>query len=253
MTFNSFRKGNFEVKLAETEKELEEVFKLQYEELLHCYNQEKTIASGMFVDEYDRVADHLIVIDLEEGKIAGSYRLVRKDHIKEIGKFSTESEFDISPLKEHEIMELSRALVRKEYRDGSVISLLWEGILSYVLAHGVRFLFGTASFHGVDPAPYRNALSTIHYDHLSPVEIRAKAVNHPVRLDQLPEDEVDRIQAKREMPPLVKGYINLGATFGEGGFQDFDFNSLDVFTLIDMGKLNDRYLKRFLKYFLPHF
>lgn len=246
-SFKGFRTNNFEVKLADNESELLEVCKLQYEELLLYYNQENKIESGIFEDEYDRLCDHLIAIDLKNNSIAGSYRLVRKDHIKEIGHFTTESEFDISKIKDYEIMELGRAFVKSEYRDGSVISLLWEGIINYVIAHDIRFLFGTASFHGVDPSQYKHALSAIHYYHLSQLETRVKAINHPVRLDQLPLEEVDMKLAKKEMPPLVKGYINLGATFGDGGFLDYDFNSLDVFTLIDLETVNQRYLQRFLK------
>lgn len=245
--FEGFKTKNFAVKLADQESELEEVFKLQYEELLLCYNHKKTLESGMYIDDYDRVCDHLIVLDLKNDSVAGSYRLVRKEHLENIGFFATESEFDISKIKAYPILELGRAIVKKEYRDGSVIALLWAGILNYVLAHGIKFLFGTASFHGVDPSKYRHALSAIHYRHLSPEAFRARSINHPVRLDQLSLEEVDFCLAKKEMPPLVKGYINLGATFGEGGFLDYDFNSLDVFTLIDIEKVNRRYLNRFLK------
>lgn len=245
--FKGFTTSNFEIKLAETESEFLELYKLRYEELLLCYNKDNANETGIFTDEYDHVCDHLIAVDLTNNVIAGTYRLVRKEHIKEIGMFTTEHEFDISKIRDYEILELGRAVVRNEYRNGGVIALLWQGIVKYVAAYGIRFLFGTASFLGVDPTPYRHALSKIYHYHLTPVEFRAQAINHPIKLNYFAPKEIDEKLARKEMPPLVKGYINLGATFGEGGFLDYDFNSLDIFTLIDMETVNQRYLERFLK------
>jgi putative hemolysin len=242
-----FKSNNFVIKLAETEAELQEIFKLRYEELLLCYNKENTNDTGLFIDEYDRICDHLIAIDLENNVIAGTYRLVRKAHILNIGKFITELEFDISKIKDYEILELGRAVVRNEYRNGSVIALLWQGIVQYVVTNNIRFMFGTASFHGVSPLEYKHALSSIYYKHLTPIKFRAKAINYTVELKQLSLEELDLKRAKKEMPPLIKGYINLGASFGEGGFLDYDFNSLDVFTLIDIQTVNQRYLDKFMK------
>ncbi|MGI6768324.1 MAG: GNAT family N-acetyltransferase [Bacilli bacterium] len=245
--FKGFISSNFEIKLADQESEFLEIYKLRYEELLLCYNKGNANETGLFIDEYDRVCDHLIAVDLSNNTIAGTYRLVRKEHIKEIGMFTTEHEFDISKIKDYEILELGRAVVRNEYRNGGVIALLWRGIVKYVATYGIRFMFGTASFFGIDPTPYRHALSKIYHNHLSPLEFRAVAINHPVRLNYFTPEEIDSKLARKEIPPLVKGYINLGATFGEGGFLDYDFNSLDVFTLIDMNTVNQRYLERFLK------
>jgi putative hemolysin len=245
--FKSFVSNNFEVKLADTEEELKEVFKLRYEELLLCYNQENTNQTGMFIDDYDQYSDHLIVVDLSNKVIAGTYRLVRKEHIKPIGRFVTEKEFDLAKIKDQELIELGRAVVRKEYRNGTAIALLWQGIVRYVTTQKIRFLFGTASFHGVDPDKYKHALSLIYYQHLSPMEFRCRAVANSARLNLVEEADLDLQKARKEMPPLIKGYIKIGATFGDYAFLDYDFNSLDVFTLFDMKDINPSYLHRFLK------
>ncbi|NLD27058.1 MAG: GNAT family N-acetyltransferase [Acholeplasmataceae bacterium] len=245
--FKSFISNNFEVKLANTEEELKEVFKLRYEELLLSYNQENTNQTGMFIDDYDEYSDHLIVVDLNKKIIAGTYRLVKKEHIKTIGMFITEKEFDLTKIKDYEVIELGRAVVRKEYRDGTAIALLWQGIVRYVTTQKIRFLFGTASFYGVDPNKYKQALSLIYYQHLSPAEFRCQAITNSLPLNLVEEADLDLHKARREMPPLIKGYIKIGATFGDQAFLDYDFNSLDVFTLFDMNNVNPLYLHRFLK------
>jgi putative hemolysin len=245
--FSSFVSNNFEVKLANNADELNEIYKLRYEELLLCYNQNNSNETGLFIDEYDEQSDHLIVVDLRNGMIAGTYRLVRKEHIENIGSFMTESEFDLTNLKDYDVLELARAVVRKEYRDGITIALLWQGILRYVEAYQIKFLFGTASFHGTDSNLYKHALSKIYHYHLSPLEYRTRAVGNIAHMNLFTKDSINLGLARREMPPLIKGYIKLGATFGENAFLDYDFNSLDVLTLIDIDKLNPKYLHRLLR------
>ncbi|MDD4000170.1 MAG: hypothetical protein PHX62_04665, partial [Bacilli bacterium] len=103
------------------------------------------------------------------------------------------------------------------------------------------------SFHGVNLENYKHALSQIYYHHLTPSKFRVQAINHPLELKQWNLEDLDQEIARIEMPALIRGYIKLGATFGNGAYIDFDFNSIDVFTLIDMETINRRYLDKFMK------
>src|SRR5690606_40881211 len=104
--------------------------------------------------------------------VAVTYRLVLEEHIKDIGCFITESEYDISKLKSKRILELGRAVVRQEYRNGSVIKLLWRGLIKYANLYNIKYMFGTGSFQGVNPDEYAHALSYISYNKLFAHDVR---------------------------------------------------------------------------------
>lgn len=236
--------GSFVVKLADTEEELKKLYKLRYEELFKYYNKNNTNELSS-IDEYDHVCDHLICYDKVNNEVAGSYRLVLKKHIKEIGKFITESEYDISKIKNENILELGRAVVNEKYRNGAAIRMLWRGLINYAMINNVKYMFGTGSFHGTNPLDYKQALSYIYYNHLSPQDVRAYARKNSRELNMVPKEEIDLRKVKQQLPALIKGYIKVGATFGEDVFIDNDFNSVDVFVLLDVDQVNPSILKRF--------
>jgi putative hemolysin len=120
--------------------------------------------------------------------------------------------------------------------------LLWTGLGQYVDEHGVSILFGVASFHGSDPAPLAQALSFLHHNHLAPPDLRVRAVDaHFTRMDILPPEEVNRAEALRQIPALIKAYLRLGGFVGEGAFIDREFNTVDVCLIMDTGRMVQRY------------
>lgn len=239
--------GNFVVKLAETKEELQQAYKLRYEELLLYYNKDNQNEEKMFIDKYDCLCDHLICYDLINEEVAGTYRLVLEEHIRNIGSFITESEYDISKLKTEKLLELGRAVVKEEYRNGGVIKLLWRGLITYAKLNNVNYMFGTGSFQGVNPSEYEHALSYIYYNHLSPQDVRVQAnTESRSNINLIKQEELDLRKAKEQMPALIKGYIKIGATFGEDAFIDIPFNSVDVFVLLNVDEVNPAILKRFL-------
>ena len=244
-TFEQFSSGNILVKLASTPEEYNQVYKLRYQELLLEYNKEKEFETEIDKDEYDEVCDHLIAIDTNLNQVVGTYRLIKKSHLKKLKVFLTETEFNIQPLKQYEILEVGRAVVQSNYRDGVTIGMLWKGVIRYALSQDVDIMIGTASFHGIDPTIYKETLSYLYDNHLSKKEIRCYANNDsysPLKL----VNEYDELVAKKQMPPLIKGYINLGATIGDGVYIDKEFNSCDVLIVLVIKEINPRYLKRYL-------
>jgi len=246
LDFPTMVSNNFEIRLVKTEAELNEVLKLRYQDLLLYYNANNTNETGLFTDRYDAYCDHLIVVDRMANVIAGTYRLVRKEHIARFGKFISENEYDIQAIKDRNIMELGRAVVRKDYRNGTVIMLLWKGIFAYASANKIEYLFGTASFSGVNLEDYRHGFSYLYCHYLGKKDIPAIGPNQR-RLDLLPESEVDPELAKKQLPPLVKGYVRIGARFGKDIFIDGPFNSLDVFVLLDVNNLDSKYVKKIME------
>ena len=161
----------------------------------------------------------------------------------------------LSNLKQYEILEVGRAVVKEEYRDGITISMLWKGVIRYAVSENIDFMIGTASFHGINPYDYEDTLSYLYYNHLSPLRLRATVLSEKFadginpkmsRMNILPREFVDEADAKSEMTPLIKGYLRLGATFGRGVFIDKPFNSYDVFVMMETRKMNATYQKHFL-------
>lgn len=116
--------------------------------------------------------------------------------------------------------------------------LLWAGLGGYVAEHDVGLMFGVASFHGTDTAPIAQALSYLHHMHLAPEDLRVRALEaNYAEMAILPKSEVDKAQALRQMPTLIKGYIRIGGYVGEGAFIDWDFNTVDVCLLMDTARM----------------
>lgn len=242
----SFASANILIKLAETKKEYDQIWKLRYHELLLNYNNNSVNEEEVDKDEYDEVCDHLIAIDTTKDEVIGTYRLIKKSHLNKLKTFLTETEFNIDALKHLEILEVGRAVVKEAYRDGVTIGLLWKGVIRYAVTESVDVMIGTASFHGIDPMIYKESLSYLYDNHLSKKEIRCVAnpdSSSPLKLI----DEYDAEAAKALLPPLIKGYLRLGATIGDGAYIDVSFNSVDVLIVLMINEINPRYLKRYME------
>jgi putative hemolysin len=120
--------------------------------------------------------------------------------------------------------------------------LLWTGLGEYVAEHRVSILFGVASFHGSDPGPLAQALSYLHHFHLAPPDLRVRAVpERYVAMDMLPPEQVQKVEALRQIPALIKAYMRFGGSVGDGAYVDHDFNTVDVCLLMDTARMVERY------------
>jgi putative hemolysin len=120
--------------------------------------------------------------------------------------------------------------------------LLWNGLAHYVLTREIEILFGVASFPGLDPAPFAEALSHLHHHHLAPSELRVRARSERrLDMDILPPEAVEAPRALRAVPPLIKAYLRLGGVVGEGAWIDRDFNTIDVCVLMDTARMKKQH------------
>ena len=120
--------------------------------------------------------------------------------------------------------------------------LLWNALADYVLELEIEILFGVASFHGMDIQTLAPSLSWLHHHHLAPADLRPVArVDGFQRMDLIPIDRLDRREAIVGMPALIKAYLRLGGQVGEGAWLDRDFNTTDVFLLMDTAAMSERH------------
>ena len=110
--------------------------------------------------------------------VVGAYRLLPSDRVGPEGRFYSEGEYDLTPLRQsgRKLLELGRSCVHPDYRGGAAMYLLWNGLADYVLERGIEVLFGVASFHGTDVPALAQPLSYLHHHHLAPEALRVHAL-----------------------------------------------------------------------------
>ncbi len=143
-------------------------------------------------------------------------------------------------------MELGRSCVLKPYRNRRTLELLWQGVWTYVREHGADVMIGCASFPGTDPAAHAQALSFLYHNALAPEDWRVRAHDHlRVDMNMLPAEEVNPRAALKALPPLIKGYLRVGAYVGDGAVIDHQFGTTDVFVIMPVEAIKTRYFAHF--------
>jgi putative hemolysin len=254
------RIGPLEVRLARKKADVKRAQKLRYKVF---YKNGTAIADAATMlaqrdkDGFDAICDHLMVIDHAakpslSGKqpVVGTYRLLRQDVAQRHGGFYTDSEFDISGLVERHpglnFLELGRSCVLPPYRNKRTVELLWHGVWTYVRQHHCDVMIGCASFEGTDPDRLALPLSFLHHHARAPEEWRAAA--HPsryVEMNRMAKDAINPKAALHELPPLIKGYLRIGAFIGDGAVIDHQFGTTDVLIVMPVSAINARYIDHF--------
>jgi L-ornithine Nalpha-acyltransferase len=259
------RIGNLEVRLARTRSEIKLAQRLRYQ----VFYEEMTAVPSRLAqfrrrdeDAYDAICDHLLVIDLDETrgsttgraevpKVVGTYRVLRQDIAERGPGFYTASEYDILPLvaaksPKYSFMELGRSCVLAPYRNKRSVELLWHGLWTYVREHKVDVMIGCASFEGTNPDVHADALSFLHHNALAPPEWRCRAHDRlHVPMNRIAKDKLNPKAALKGIPPLIKGYLRLGAFVGDGAVIDHQFGTTDVLIVLPVEKIDPRYFDHF--------
>ncbi len=208
------------------------------------------------IDAFDAGCDHLIVVDTQRldirpGRmprpmVVGTYRLLRQDRARATG-FYTQGEFDIAPLVARHpgkrFLELGRSCVLKEYRTKKTVELLWHGIWAYVRHHRIDVMFGCASLEGTDPVALAGLLAYLR--EAAPATGEWAAGAHAARKVAMGEGAVLALDAKaalKRLPPLLKGYLRIGALIGDGAVIDRQFNTTDVLVVLPVSRIDPRYV-----------
>ncbi|MCI4664418.1 MAG: GNAT family N-acetyltransferase [Neomegalonema sp.] len=250
--------GRFTVRLAETEEEIASAQALRYRvfvEEMGAKASEEDAAEKRERDRFDPFCKHLLLLDnsIEESgnPVVGVYRLLhgadaRGTEAAPGPGFYTAGEYDLTPIMNYprETLELGRSCVASEYRGTAAMQLLWMALSQYIVIHDIGLMFGTASFHGSEIEPLKVPLSFLYHNHLAPADLRPRTLDeHYVDMNLMPPDAIDRTEAMRQLPALMKGYMRLGGFVGDGAFIDHEFNTVDVCLVMDTEKIAGRYKK----------
>jgi putative hemolysin len=233
----------FRVSLAQSPDELIECQRLRYE----VFNLElgeglsTSDRSGLDIDPFDSFCDHLMVRDLESGRLVGTYRLQTGEVARtNLGYYGNQL-FDFSvyePVRK-ELLELGRACVHIDYRNIMVLHALWKGIAVYATRNDVRYLVGCSSISSQDEnygvAMYESLKGTYL------VEPRLRTVPQP---GHSCESNGVSVQAGRP-PRLFRAYLEISGRICGPPAIDREFKTIDFLTLVDLAKLPERVLTRF--------
>lgn len=243
---------HFTLRLARDDRDLRAAQRLRYHVFIEELGGDGDLVDHqqrLEIDAFDPHFDHLLLVDRRRDAAAledvvGVYRLLPDDRAGAAGGFYSESEFDISALKAsgRKLLELGRSCVLPEFRGGTAMLHLWNGLADYVNARGIEILFGPASFHGTDAAALAQPLAYLHHSHLAPEGLRVRArAPHRQEMDLIAPDDIDRKAAMLATPALIKAYLRLGGFVGDGAWVDHAFNTTDVCLVMDTVKMSAKH------------
>lgn len=244
-----FTVRNFRVKTIENSAEMRQVLALRHK-VFHLEFSRKRLSLTTDKDQYDLKADHLAIFDLATSRLAGVYRLMSS---RRISRFYSQSEFQLGSFLEipGAKLELSRACIDKDYRNGVIISLLWKGLAEYAKADKTHWLFGLSS------------VSTTNLDDIIAIHrhfAEKSIVDNQFQIRPQPHFKIKNFDdlylqspapkiglAPDTLPSLFKTYIKAGARVCSQPVIDRDFACADWLTVLDLSQLSGAFDRRFMK------
>lgn len=203
----------------------------------------KTESEGLDYDEVDSYCDHLIVYDNLNKKIVGYTRLLNQDQAECLGRFYSQSEFNLDQVLTlpGRFLEIGRTCVDPDYRGSAVLTTLWSALVQYALEGQFNYLIGCAS---VTPGPSGFAVDAV-YRNIDAKNIAPSSIQVSPTIP-IPEE----LRCERDesgIPPLLKAYFRFGAVVCGEPFWDEDFNCMDLFVLLPLDHLQERYSKHYMR------
>jgi putative hemolysin len=227
--------------LARTQADIEDAQRLRYkvfgEEMGANINSSD---NALDRDEFDPWCDHLLVRDLDTLRVVGTYRILPPHRALGLGRLYSDAEFDLSRLAHLRptAIEVGRSCVHRDYRSGGTILMLWAGLAKYMKAGGYRHLIGCASASLSDGGQRAARLRDEMHRYMTDAELRVFP-----RLP-FPHARFERAAACA-MPPLIKGYLRVGARVCGEPAWDPDFNTADFLLWLSLERLSARYARHF--------
>lgn len=231
--------GDYVVKTADSRKELLEILDLRYQVFI-----KNRIQWNHDLDRYDLLADHLLVRQQSTGKIVGTYRAICSLYSKDFyssNEFRIDDFLNLDGIK----LELGRASIDPEFRNGVVLNMIWKGIARYIQLTNTRYLFGCSSSEDMS---IHSAMRIFRF-------LEEKHFSRQLNIWPLPEfqfpvyrpvlEVVDDISGESLIPPLLASYIKAGAKIHSLPALDRQFKTADFFTILDLNEINPKYYRRY--------
>lgn len=228
---------------ARNTSEVAEAQRLRYKVFAEEMGARLSSKDGYDRDGFDAFCDHLLIRESNSNEVVGTYRILSPAMANEAGGYYSAGEFDLSRL-EHlfdRTVEVGRACVHPDYRHGGTITLLWAGLAKYMQMHRYEYMIGCGSIGMADGGHMAASLyNRLQDSFMSPPEYRVFP-RCPLPLEGL------NTELQVACPPLIKGYLRLGAYICGEPAWDPDFNTADMLIMLPLSRMNKRYATRFMK------
>jgi putative hemolysin len=231
--------GEYLLRFAKDAKDLDAVCKLRFE----VYNLElneglsASYRTHRDIDEFDAQCHHLMVVHKASGSVAGTYRIQTGSMAMQRQGFYSAQEFDISGFPREFLercVEVGRACIGREHRNGRVLQMLWKGLARYLDWNGKLYLFGCCSLTSQDPAAGRALFRRlVALDHLHPDLYAVAKPGYECEAGVLAVLDAEQPR----LPRLFEGYLNLGGLVCGEPALDRRFKTIDYLVMVDVRKM----------------
>lgn len=200
---------------------------------------------GVERDNFDPHCWHLLVRESMTAKLVASTRILTDNRAWQIGGFYSSQEFNLAPIagRYGRVMEVGRTCVDPDFRKSSALTTLWMGLGEFLTEYGFDTLMGCASVSLEDGGQNLQAILT----GLSGSDYVDESYRVLPRRNLPVFSGLGGQPLAPEIPPLLKGYLRLGARLGGKPCWDPDFNCADFLVLLKVADMPTRYAKRFLR------
>jgi putative hemolysin len=250
---NVIKWGRYYARFAKNEEDLQLAFKLRFEvfNLELGEGLEESYQDEQDRDKYDDVCHHLMVFDGRDDSVIGTYRMQTYEQSKTLGKFYSQEEFDFEKLPESELfdaVEVGRACVHKDYRNGKVLGLLWKGIGFYMTHFKKKYLFGCCSLPGQDiDLAYHVWRNFQKQDLVWKNEWQVTPIESVKCFDEKYVSQKEYEGENLELPNLFQLYINYTAKVCGPPAIDRKFNTIDFLICLNIENMDERSRKFYFK------
>jgi putative hemolysin len=237
--------GRYRVRFARTPRDLDRVLTLRY----RIFNLElgegldQSHLTGRDEDDLDARFHHLL-IETRDGEVVGTYRMQTSAMAMRFGGWYSEQEFTVAALPDEvrtDAVEIGRACVAREHRNGRVIHLLWRGLAQYLVWTRKHWLFGCCSLTSQDPALGRSV-----HRHLAAIG----AIHPSLRVAPAAGLECrggSAVDPPPHVPALFQSYLSLGARVLGPPAIDRLFKTIDRLVILDTRTIDPAAFRAFFR------
>jgi len=233
---------NYTISTASTRRDLLDLIELRQHSFFSDFGM--PLESDRLFDKHDLAADHVILRNRSTGQLLGSYRILNSSYVS---KFYSQEQFELTDflLNPGNKIELSRACIHKDHRNGITLNLIWRGLAAYAQEAKARYLFGCSSVKSLSPRLAKSMFWNLYPGHF-------ESENNITVLNEFKVPSIDEVDdllpfeaISEEIPPLLKSYLKAGAKICSEPALDRVFKCFDFLTVLDLEKMNDRHRQRF--------
>ncbi|MEM7677239.1 MAG: GNAT family N-acyltransferase [Myxococcota bacterium] len=237
--------GRYYLRFANSEEDLRSIQRLRFE----VFNLEldegldSAYVLGRDEDEFDVTCHHLMVVHKGTEQVVGTYRIMTNPMARDRGGFYSETEFEFSGLPARvleQCIEVGRACVASDHRNGRVLNLLWRGLARYLTWNSKRYLFGCCSIPTLDEAAGAAIYQRLKQDGHLHDEVSLMPLP-PLRSSGRAEDATEEVP----LPPLFQSYLKIGTKVCSPPAVDRRFKVIDFFVLLDLEQLDEAVQRTF--------